>query len=265
MIKVPGFRVNKTVTAISKIIKQLTSIKNLAMAKKINPRAVSHLLEETIISEIKVDAKLLKGPFSRQQAISRVYRAAEALMHIPEIPIIDVPGKHFGEYFVTGKQSGENLRIRYRIIGIMQSVITIGQFRHFVESSGYKIKGYDDNSDKIAGRLRDTLKSPLKTDRDSLFCLSRSDGVSYADWSNRQTERTRRMLILPTDDEWETIVKLKTVKENLSGNCWEWTRTDDVEGKCFLCSRYHKAQISLFPDERHVNTGLRFLEVEVIE
>ena len=90
--------------------------------------------------------------------------------------------------------------------------VTVGQFRRFVEDSGYKTEaesdgkggyGFDESTGKFAQDPKYTWQSPsfAQTDDHPVVLVSWNDAVAFCEWlTKREPGTTYR---LPTEAEWE--------------------------------------------------------------
>jgi eukaryotic-like serine/threonine-protein kinase len=106
--------------------------------------------------------------------------------------------------------------------------VTVGQFRKFVEATGYKTDAeqggggfvYDMGTNKIARRPGTSWRNPnysefKQTDDDPVVQVSRNDAMNFCDWLARKTGRVYR---LPTEAEWEFACRAGTKTRWYSGD-----------------------------------------------
>lgn len=109
---------------------------------------------------------------------------------------------------------------------ISQYEITVQQFRHFVNSSGYitdaqrsglGANGLDAAQDAVVQRPECVWLSPgfAQTEHHPVVCVSWQDTVAYCDWLSNRTGRTWR---LPTEAEWEYCCRAGSDTLFASGN-----------------------------------------------
>jgi len=88
---------------------------------------------------------------------------------------------------------------------IMKNELTVGQFKQFVEDTGYEIEGHN------AQKLKDLLDGD--SSNDALVSVSLLDARAYAEWLS---EKTGRRFRVQTDEEW------MAARDELSGSKWTW-------------------------------------------
>lgn len=145
---------------------------------------------------------------------------------------------------------------------IMKNEVRIGQFKQFVDNSGYKIEGH--NADK----LRKILADPSNFDK-AVRYINRNDAMEYARWRNYQTKSN---FAVPTKYELHTA--MSEIGIHLSGEQFEWTVTKKLFSRDFFLLKLHhqtrskiKSPEDIFPvsvahrpDHRYMNVSLRLVE-----
>jgi hypothetical protein len=141
---------------------------------------------------------------------------------------LKIIGKRSLGYTVTKIRSGDRLEDLKQILGqrqleippmidisgltfrIMQGEVTVGLFRQFVDV-GYAIPGHYG---------LDLLTQFKGAPENHLTHLSLFDGRALA---SALSDKTGKKWRVPTETEWEAAIKL--VRNQLSGNDFEWTET----------------------------------------
>src|SRR5262249_35322462 len=104
--------------------------------------------------------------------------------------------------------------------------VTVGQFRAFVEASGYQTDAetsgrgsqrYDEAIRKWQSRPECTWRNPgwPQSDEDPVVCVTWNDAVAFCTWLTRRENRTYR---LPTEAEWEYACRGGTTTPFAFGN-----------------------------------------------
>jgi sulfatase modifying factor 1 len=104
--------------------------------------------------------------------------------------------------------------------------VTVGQFRRFVESAGYKTEaesdgkggyGWDEQGAAFKQDPKYTWRSPgfAQTDDHPVVNVSWNDAVAFCDWLSKQEGQTYR---LPTEAEWEYSCRAGQATRYWSGN-----------------------------------------------
>lgn len=150
---------------------------------------------------------------------------------VPEPEMVSIRGGTFmmgspaGE---TGRNSDEKQHsVTVRNFSIAKHEVTVGEFRRFVNSSGYKTdaeKNADGKQgcyayngtkwDYTAGR---SWKSPgfTQTDRHPAVCISQRDALAYVAWLGKATGKRYG---LPTEAQWEYAARAGTSTARYWGN-----------------------------------------------
>ncbi len=144
--------------------------------------------------------------------------------------------------------------------------VTVGQFRRFVEASGYRTEaetdgkgsyGLDESTGKYTMDAKYTWKSPgfTQTDDHPVVLVSWNDAVAFCDWLGKQERHQYR---LPTEAEWEYACRAGTTTKYANGDDPElvtsvgnvadgtakakfpgWTTTDSKDGFVFTAPVGH--------------------------
>ena len=154
-----------------------------------------------------------------------------------------------------------------RPFAIGQHQVTRGEFRRFVEVSGYKTDaernegGYEGCSIiyREGSEWNDGYRAGYswwnpnfkQSDAHPVVCVSWNDAMAYARWLSRQTGRTYR---LPTEAEWEYAARAGTT----TGRYWG----DDPNQACRYANVADQTARKIFPnltvhacDDGHANTA----------
>jgi len=131
---------------------------------------------------------------------------------------------------------------------IMKNGITAGQFKQFMENSGYEITG--NTAHKLIAELASAQKE------DCLKWLSVLDGKAYAKWLSAQTKGKWSVL---TKAEWETVNRL--VGNNLSEEEGEWTEGANGKSEIVHVDRHwtESGHIINALDQRYGNDRVRLV------
>jgi hypothetical protein len=126
---------------------------------------------------------------------------------------------------------------------IMKGELTVGQFRQFVDETGYEIEGH--NAEKLIKFLESADAE------DSLTYVSLLDGRAYAKWLS---EKTGRKFRVQTEEEF------LQAKDQLSGNNWTWTETKYSEDTFVLRLLDFDSRNDLSPEDRYSVYAVRLVE-----
>jgi len=126
---------------------------------------------------------------------------------------------------------------------IMKNELTVGQFKQFVEDTGYEIEGHH------AQKLESLLASG--DSNAALVFVSLFDARAYAKWLSQKTGRNFRV---QTEEEW------LAAKDQLSGNNWTWTETKYDESTFVLRHLHDGRRNYNVPGDRYSNFAIRLVE-----
>jgi formylglycine-generating enzyme required for sulfatase activity len=130
--------------------------------------------------------------------------------------------------FMMGSESGHwnekpVHRVEVSAFAMGKYEVTRGQFRQFIEATGYKTEAETD--DGCYGWTGDTWEQRAEftwrdvgfsqEDTHPVVCISWNDAVAYTRWLTEKTGKTYR---LPTEAEWEYAARAQTETERFWGN-----------------------------------------------
>jgi len=140
--------------------------------------------------------------------------AGEFLMGSPE----DEPGRDSDE--------GPQHEVQVPAFAIARTETTVGQFRAFVEDTGYETDAesgngcfaWNANHNKWEQLKERDWRNPgfTQTEAHPVICVSWNDTVAYAGWLSKQTGERYR---LPTEAEWEYAARAGTTTPFWTGDC----------------------------------------------
>lgn len=150
---------------------------------------------------------------------------------VPEPEMVSIRGGTFimgSPASETGQGSDEKQHsVTVRNFRIAKHEVTVGEFRRFVNSSGYKTDA-EKNADGMQGcyayngtRWDNTAgrswKSPgfTQTDRHPAVCISQRDALAYVAWLGKATGKRYG---LPTEAQWEYAARAGTSTARYWGN-----------------------------------------------
>lgn len=258
MVKVSGFRVNRIIKwPIGRFQKGIQSIQKLLGNHENGMDKVKKAQRSslgTIDQEIKQIQKLLvngKVEIAREllevKVLPELAKVDESLL-----PMLHLPGRYYN---------------------IMMSEVTVGQFKQFVEHSGYKITGHNSN------RLKRILAECRHPQKEAVYCVNLYDSEAYAKWLSEQIGREFRV---PTEEEWEYAMTFAMTidRKIMSGEGFEWTRTKWGRNRYALHSFYYDRKVEkarrydpncislpvdFLPSERYIDASMRLIEAIKIE
>ena len=119
------------------------------------------------------------------------------------------PGQHFIPLHANGQQPGEGPKILYRLTQpyhLGTTEVTVGQFRKFLDETGYQPTGTQPGGDTVHALLGDwkpngfwkDLPYPLRDD-DPAILVSHADASAFCEWLSKKEGAVYR---LPTECEW---------------------------------------------------------------
>lgn len=130
---------------------------------------------------------------------------------------------------------------------IMADELSVGLFNRFVKSTQYEIIGH--NADSLKGVLAGTDRRSIAT------YLSWNDGTAYAKWLSAVTGKS---IMLPTEKKWLDAVD--KVRDQLSGNNWEWTKTPYSSNAFVLHHLNNSLRFNCIPGNRFNFNAVRLVE-----
>jgi formylglycine-generating enzyme len=183
-------------------------------------------------------------PSTGQEA--QAVRAPEVQTNSIEMQLVRIPA---GEFFMGGTESAQELtksfaayerkpeefsdeypRHKVRItrpFWLGRHEVTVGQFRRFVEDSGYKTSaetdgeggwGYDPKTGMCSGRHPQFSWREVgfpQSDDHPVLNVSWYDAVAFCEWLSRQEEKRYR---LPSEAEWEYACRAGTTTRYYHGD-----------------------------------------------
>ncbi len=136
----------------------------------------------------------------------------------------------------TGGVGSHDSRPRHRVkltraFAIAATEVTVGQFRKFVEATGYQTSAEssgrgglaflpdveDDGVERFDNRPDCTWRNPgfTQTDAHPVVCVSWKDAVAFCQWLSKKDDAHYR---LPTEAEWEYAARAGATTSYLGGN-----------------------------------------------
>jgi len=186
-----------------------------------------------------------------------------SLVDCPDCPaLVVVPAGRF----LMGSEDGEKtrpegpvhpVRIR-RAFALGRTEVTVGQFRRFVDQTGYQVAPgcrVQESAVGPSGRVewRDDLSKgwrdpgfvePLREDH-PVVCVGRVDALAYVEWLGRTTGRPYR---LPSEAEWEYSARAG------STGIYDWG--NNVDNGCARANLYDRSA------RRHLDFGWSYADCD---
>jgi formylglycine-generating enzyme required for sulfatase activity len=142
----------------------------------------------------------------------------------PEMVIIPAGRFRMGDILGTGRKNEQPVHeVSVESFAIGRYPVTVGEFRQFVEATGYKTEAETRNGahvwkDNEWKKVKEAnWRNPYfpQQDNQPVVCISWNDARAYTEWL---TEQTGQQYHLPTEAQWEYAARAGTETDYWWGN-----------------------------------------------
>jgi len=137
----------------------------------------------------------------------------------PQMVWIPAGSFRMGDIYGGGENDEKPVhRVSINRFAMSRTEVTVGEFRRFVNATGYKTDAEKGGSCwTVSQNEGANWRSPRfsQSDKHPVTCVSWNDGVAYAEWLSQQTGQQYR---LPTEAEWEYAARAGTETARYWGN-----------------------------------------------
>ena len=128
----------------------------------------------------------------------------------------------------TGDESPQHKVIIQQPFALSRCEVTVGEFRRFIELTGYKTDAeskescdvWDQNASNWQKKPGGSWTHPgfVQKDNDPVVCVSWNDAQAYIQWLNGYLELPDKTYRLPSESEWEYAARAGTSSAFFWGN-----------------------------------------------